>query len=557
VQLFYVVNGWAGRVAWVDEAARLFYVCALPLLWCGLAWLLLAAPRTWAAFSRRRILGAAGVSLLGAFLLWEGIGWASREIWSTPIFSPRPFVTHWVNLLVVEPNDNSYPCIEVLLASIAATLCWAASLRAGAVAWIWTLLYGVVRIFCGSNYPIDVLAGWLVGWAIASFSLALWRSSLRVPARDGGRMKWRRRHQAVLSLLCVAVFLGTSLVEMLGAPQALRRVQSMQHEGPDSRTSGQTTAPQTAPPPSVLPVDSDYGRQPKVEAKVRAALENLKLAHHLVDVEVAQVTVGKSPYRVASVSFEVQPSRPSERKEVALSAARIARAALAADPMTQNVDVLGVIFQTRHSESFGEGGGAIAPEAIKPLPVFTASIPRSKLVLPARVAWANASGVDDGLWLRARSRLFIDSQVLPRATQAPQVLATPIPSPSPLPTASPTPTIAPTPTVAPTVAPTPAPTAKPTAVPTTITAPRVPPIVIPGGRPKPQWLPKATPKPTAKIVAQPQPKPTPKPAAKPTAKPRVAAPNARRRAVQRAASRPKYLKRQRSTYRRYRKRRRG
>jgi hypothetical protein len=49
VQLFYLVNGGAGRFAWVDEAARLFYVSALPLLACALAWLLLVAPREYVA----------------------------------------------------------------------------------------------------------------------------------------------------------------------------------------------------------------------------------------------------------------------------------------------------------------------------------------------------------------------------------------------------------------------------------------------------------------------------------------------------------------------------
>jgi len=306
VQLFYVVNGWAGRVPWLDEAARLFYVGALPLLWCALAWLLTAAPRSWAAFSRRRIGAAASVALLGAFLLWQGLEWAAREVWSTPIFSPRPFVTHWVNLLVVEPNDNSYPCIEVLLAALGATLCWAASLRAGAVAWGWAILYGVARVFCGSNYPIDVGVGWLLGWALSAFALAVWRAPLRIPSRGGGRLRWRRRHQAVLSLACIGLFLGAALIEMLGAPQALRRAQPMigSHAAAAPLSIGTPAAAAgAAATAGALPLDSDYGRQPKVEAAMRRALENLKLAHKIVDVEVAQVTVGRSVFRVAAAAW--------------------------------------------------------------------------------------------------------------------------------------------------------------------------------------------------------------------------------------------------------------
>ena len=437
MQLFYVVNGWAGRVAWLDEAARLFYIGALPLLWCGLAWLLLAAPRSWAACSRRRVVAAAGIALLGAFGLWHGLVWAAREWWGTPIFSPRPFVTHWVNLLVVEPNDNSYPCLEVLLAAVGATLCWAASLRAGATAWAWTILYGVARVFCGSNYPIDVGAGWLLGWALSAFALALWRAPLRIPSGGGGRLRWRRRHQAVLSLGCIALVMGAALSEIMRSPHALpHRLPLIGSHAtaapsrPDEHVAMESAA-NASGTSGALPLDGAYGRQPKAEGILRQALNRLKLAHRIVDVEVAQVTVGNSIFRVASASFEVQPARPDERREVARSSARIARAAFAADPQTQNVDVLGVIFQARPSgESFGEGGPATASAEPKPLPVFTASIQKSNMVLRGKSAWANARGVDDGLWLRARSRLFIDTQVLP---PTPEPTATPLPTPVPKP----------------------------------------------------------------------------------------------------------------------------
>ena len=474
---------------------RFFYVCAVPLLWTGVAWALLLAPRPQLSnpqlshsqrISRRVLAGAGLASLVGCFALWWAIIALAQSAWNTDVFSPRPFLTHWVNALVVEPNDNSYPCLEAMLAACAATLLWAFSPRAGVVAWLITAFYGFARIFCGSNFPIDVGAGWLSGCAITALVLAICRLPLTIHSRDM-KFVWRRRHQAALSGFTIAFMLGAVLLDVLRAPRSGTtggtakpntgaRLEGRAQAAPLSpATEGegmaqgaelaQKTAEHNATP--MLPLNDRYGRQPKIEKRLRAALQQHDLAHKIVEIEVAQVTIGTSLFRVAGVQFQIVPGRTDERKLAAQSAARIVKICFQTEPSLANVDVLGVIFppenQRANGQMFGEGGAPAPAEDVpkepRALPVFTASIQKQNLILAKGPAWLNAPDVDAGLWLRARSRLFIDPQILP-------AVAEPTPTPIPTPTAVPTPTIVPTatPLPQPTVAPTAKPTAKPVVV---------------------------------------------------------------------------------------------
>jgi membrane-associated phospholipid phosphatase len=598
VQLFYLVNGWAGRVAWVDEAMRFFYVVAVPLLWTALAWALLVSPAREATSERegarghglagwvssRRLALASLLALLGVGAIWLLIEEMARRGWNTETFSPRPFVTHRVNALVVEPNDNSYPCLEVMLASAAATLLWGHSVRAGAFGWAGAFLLGFARVFCGSNYPVDVLAGWSLGWASAALALAACRAPLTLATREG-RLVWRRRQQAALSSGCIAVVLGAALLEVVGAAQAHRdapvlmsdgRVASAPLPAPSAapEDAGRSTevvaptpqgegmgrdaaAPLVAAPSQVG--DENHGRQPTSEARVRQALGRLKLEHRVLEIEVAQVTVGNSPFRVAGVQFEVRPQRPSERRRVAQSATRIVRSTFASDPSVQNVDVVGVIFSSQNGASHashgslttkpsfeGEGSGT-GETALKhstkprPVPVFTASVQKRNLAIINGPQWANAPGADEGLWLRARSRLFIDPKVLPAPPQTP---------PPPTPQAN-TP---PTPTAAPTATPLPAPTATPVATATpAATSTLAAPTAAPAKRIQVAPI-KPLPRPTARRpVSSPprrpattRPGPTPRPRASAGSPSRRPAPprTIRRKALRRAAPRPAPQRRQ-------------
>jgi hypothetical protein len=97
--------------------------------------------------------------------------------------------------------------------------------------------------------------------------------------------------------------------------------------------------------------------------------------------------------------------------------------------------------------------GAVRPQS--ETPVFTASVERDSLIIHQanKPAWVNDPKLEGGLWLRARSLLYIDQQVLPEfdpkvlspVASKPVAAATAMARPTPKPTPTPKPVSTPTP----------------------------------------------------------------------------------------------------------------
>jgi membrane-associated phospholipid phosphatase len=476
VQLFYLLNGWAGRNAFIDEALRFFYVAAVPMLATALAFALLlhplASPQQ--LETRRRTALAAVLAATCCLLTMAAINGFVQHYLGADMLSPRPFVTHRVTLLVVEPNDNSYPCPELMLAAVCATALWAIWPRAGLIAGMGVLLLGFTRVFCGSNYPADVFVGALIGWAWSALWLGILRVSLPVQTRDGHRLTWKARHQTLWSsgtlatvLVCMVAGLavsprfGTRFKSLFAGSAATAAPLTDKHSGalgesPLSEGEGVSMSPEANPAaPSHTPnIASHYGRQPGAEKYLKSALGKQPITHRIVAVEVAQVRAGNSAYRAALVQFAIKPNEPEARKQVAQTATLLAKAAFHADETLQTLDIMGLAADasSRHRKIEGESTIADGWRAI-----FTASIQRRNLRIINGPQWVNAQGVDPGLWLRARSRLYFDPQLLPAATPKPVV--TPTPTPIVTPTPVPTPVVTPRPVV------TPKPKSKPIVVP--------------------------------------------------------------------------------------------
>ncbi|MDF2439512.1 MAG: hypothetical protein JWN98_496 [Abditibacteriota bacterium] len=384
-----------------------------------------------------------------------------------------------------------------MLAACLATAMWAIFPRGGVFAWGTVALLGFARVFCGTNYPVDIAAGAVLGWAWGALALGLCRVRLPIPSRDGHILFWRARRQAFWAASAVAVvalLVGIDLSRtpryalqmqtLWNAPWSLAPVTAAQdaprrtaaQHGVDTGTSagggnsgdafkpasgvsthegeGVSMAPEADVTAPAVRFSKHYGRQAPAEAYLSRVLSALPLAHKIVDLEVAQVRVGNTTYRATVVRFEAQDGRVEERRLVAETAAAVVKATFHADATVQNVDVLAVIKRPSPASTTGasqspnqaadqHSHASSVQQASREwvwTPVFTASVQRRNLRIIKGPQWANASGVDAGLWLRARSRLYIDSRVLPKAstvkthpTVAPAAIPTVVPTTAPTP----------------------------------------------------------------------------------------------------------------------------
>lgn len=83
---------------------------------------------------------------------------------STFYFEPRPFVHHKVNVLVKHPADASFPSDH---ASGGAALSFTELMYdkiIGSIMMTLTILLLFARIYVGVHYPLDVIAGFIIGF---------------------------------------------------------------------------------------------------------------------------------------------------------------------------------------------------------------------------------------------------------------------------------------------------------------------------------------------------------------------------------------------------------
>ncbi len=421
MQLFLFLNDLAGRWPLLDGAARLFYIGALPAMGTLLGAQLLLLPRSFGGASRSKTALAVVLALvLGALLVW-GLDLLAGA-WHLGNLSPRPWMTRRVNWLVVEPQDNSFPSLEVLFAFVIATASLLLNHKIGFVSLALALVFGIVRMFCGNNYFADVGVGALLGTGLFLLCAALVRRHVPFGVRARALSVGSGMVGATLGLVYVfamttprfssklgfssarAASTTTSManVNAANANQAVRGAPTLFGEGEESASpDGEGRAEQVA-----LAKRSSLFL-PDVEAYLRGKLVPLARPLSLLDVEVAPVKAGVTSFRCAAVRFQADTTLPDARRVVANCAGRLARATFALDSHMQNVDIICVA---------RDGGRNLDKSAMifpgDEVPIFTASVQRKNVVLTSP-AWLNAPSLDGGMWLRARSRLYINERALP------------------------------------------------------------------------------------------------------------------------------------------------
>ncbi len=138
----------------------------------GVVWFAVAL---WLAICRARL--RAGVCQLVLALIVTGV--MTDGILKPLVHRPRPFVTlSAIHLIDLRPKTHSFPSGHASAAA-AAALVLSAIVPEGRVMW-WSLaaLIAASRVFVGAHYPLDVIAGLILGLACAWFVI-------------GGRDGWR------------------------------------------------------------------------------------------------------------------------------------------------------------------------------------------------------------------------------------------------------------------------------------------------------------------------------------------------------------------------------
>ena len=112
---------------------------------------------------------------IGVFAALTAMGLASLAVFSfnALYFRPRPFDTVDVTLLFYRPTDSSFPSNAVAAVFGIAAVVWGVNRRLGTALLVASGLYGLARVYVGVHYPLDVLAGALIGIAVAFLVLKL------------------------------------------------------------------------------------------------------------------------------------------------------------------------------------------------------------------------------------------------------------------------------------------------------------------------------------------------------------------------------------------------
>jgi undecaprenyl-diphosphatase len=97
------------------------------------------------------------------------------------IFRPRPFATLDVTLLFYRPTDSTLPSNPAAVAFAFAFAVYLHERQWGLALGVMAALFGLARVVAGVHYPLDVVAGALVGLAAAHIALRL--PGLRLAAR--------------------------------------------------------------------------------------------------------------------------------------------------------------------------------------------------------------------------------------------------------------------------------------------------------------------------------------------------------------------------------------
>lgn len=174
---FQQINGFAEQYIWLDTMGIFFaqyfeYV----LVFCLILFLFLPV-----RFSFLRLIEkikkncvifaqAIGGAVISRFVFTEII----RYI--LPI--QRPFAENDVNLLINHINSYSFPSGHAAFYFALSAVIFYYNKKAGILAFFASFLICIARVFCGIHWPLDIVAGAIVGIFSAWLVVRLWEKSI-------------------------------------------------------------------------------------------------------------------------------------------------------------------------------------------------------------------------------------------------------------------------------------------------------------------------------------------------------------------------------------------
>ncbi|MGO4602087.1 phosphatase PAP2 family protein [Terrabacter sp. 2YAF2] len=118
-----------------------------------------------------------------AAAIWAGLGTLLAVAVNVPVAAAvaevRPYAAHPAALVLIDrTTDWSCPSDHAVMAGAAAVGLFIVSKRLGALAVVAALLMAATRVYVGAHYPHDVVAGLLLGAAVAGLGWLLLRRPL-------------------------------------------------------------------------------------------------------------------------------------------------------------------------------------------------------------------------------------------------------------------------------------------------------------------------------------------------------------------------------------------